>query len=73
MPPLLPPAQLPELESDQPTCESPSHQHACLLMVDALLGLMPKVDPGGWVGGWASVHARVCVRPAGSRGKVGHY
>lgn len=32
----------------QPTTESPSHQHACLLILDALRGLLVQVEGGEW-------------------------
>lgn len=38
--------QMPDLESDQPTTESPSHQHACLLILDALRTLLGRLDGG---------------------------
>ncbi|PRW44427.1 Fanconi anemia group D2-like protein [Chlorella sorokiniana] len=37
-------AAVPEHESDQPTTESPSHQHACLLILDALRSLLVQVE-----------------------------
>ncbi|KAL4428110.1 hypothetical protein ABPG75_002199 [Micractinium tetrahymenae] len=37
-------AQLPSMESDQPTTESPSHQHACLVILDAMATLMDRLN-----------------------------
>jgi hypothetical protein len=51
--PTCPPAQLPELDTDKPTTCSPSHQHACLLILDALLALLGRLEPGGPLACWS--------------------
>jgi len=38
---------MPSYDSDQPVTDSPSHQHACLLILDALAGLLAKVCATG--------------------------
>lgn len=38
--------QMPDLKSEEPVTESPSHQHACLLILDALLAVMRNVQTG---------------------------
>lgn len=46
----LPPAplpQLPSMDSDQPATESPSHQHACLVILDALATLLDRLNSTG--------------------------
>ncbi|KAL4445301.1 hypothetical protein ABPG77_011126 [Micractinium sp. CCAP 211/92] len=40
-------AQLPAMGSDQPTTDSPSHQHACLVILDALATLLDRLNSTG--------------------------
>lgn len=41
------PLQLPSMGSDQPTTDSPSHQHACLVILDALATLLDRLSSTG--------------------------